>query len=110
MAERFVVIRGDGVTYRHGHRAPIDHAEPIALDPSREHARDVARAFLAGLSGEDAKLRAGWLAIRWLEVTDGAPSAWVGPAWLVSFDRFDDGSEPVVEVTGEDTEVWPLPE
>jgi hypothetical protein len=102
----YVVISGDGVTYRSGTRAALDEVAAHDEPPSREEAALLAQAFLASLEGDDRQLRAGWLALRWLQDVEGAPS-WAGPGYLFSFDTPE--GDYSLRFTGEDSEDWPLP-
>lgn len=73
----------DGVTYTTGHREPV--VRLVELEPGAAATADVARAALertlGALDGLDARLRAGFGAVRLFE---GA--AWLGPAHLFSFE------------------------
>lgn len=104
-SERWVVIRGDGVTYRHGTRAPLQHAEPVEVEGGPEVAGQVARLFLEAREGDDLMLVSGWLAVRWFS---SSPPTWEGPAYLFEWQAPSDGALSV-EAAGSDPEAWPFP-
>lgn len=102
---RLVYLTLDGVTYRHGHRDALQSCLQTDAGPDPEAARALAEAALASLDGEDLKLRAGWLGLRWLTPSE---DAWEGPGYLFSFDSSEPGAF-TLEPSGEDPEPWDLP-
>jgi len=104
----FVAITVDGVDYLAGHREELAELLPSDRAPSAEAARAHLTAYLAGLEGRPARMRAGWAAVRWAAGDDPDALAWRGPAYLFSFEA------PVVgqfalTFTGEDPSEWPPP-
>lgn len=106
---RIVAILLDGVDYLTGHREEEVHWVESDADPELEAARALLAGFLAReLTGIRKRLRAGWAAVRWLEV-EGTTAAWRGPAWLFALEAKTAGEFELQQV-GEDPSEWDVPE
>jgi hypothetical protein len=106
---RFAHVMLDGVTYVAARHEPV--VQLVAVDdgtpPSATVAEDALRATLAQLGGIEARLRAGFAAVRLVD-QDRASGAWVGPAHLFSFEAPVAGAFDV-PYAGEDGSDWPAP-
>ena len=102
---RLVYLTLDGVTYRYGHRDALQSCVQTDAGPGPAEALALAEASLGSLDGEDLKLRAGWLGLRWLTSSE---DDWDGPGYLFSFDSSEPGVY-TLEPSGEDSEPWELP-
>lgn len=98
----------DGVDYLSGHREELVHWASAEAPPAGEVARAHLEGFLRDeLRGIKKRLRAGWAAVRWLRVADGA-AAWEGPAFLFALEAPEAGTFQV-EPVGEDPAPWDPP-
>lgn len=112
---RFAQVMLDGVTYVAARHEPVVELVPLgdADEPSARVAEEALRATLARLGGVEARLRAGFAAVRVLDLEPdwvaGAPqSAWIGPAHLFAFEARVAGAFEVT-YAGEDGSDWPPP-
>lgn len=105
---QIVAILLDGVDYLTGHREEEVHwVETDVAEPGAAAARELLARFLADeLTGIRKRLRAGWAAVRWLELQ---PTAWRGPAWLFALEAKTAGEFELQQV-GEDPSEWDPPE
>lgn len=99
----------DGVDYLSGHREELVHWAAAPGEAEAGRARAHLERFLADeLSGIKRRLRAGWAAVRWLEVQDGV-AAWRGPSYLFALEARTAGTFQV-EAVGEDPSPWEAPD
>jgi hypothetical protein len=124
---RFAQVMLDGVTYVAARHEPVVELVELAAadEPSARVAEEALRATLARLGGVEARLRAGFAAVRVLDhepdQASGAPecapqsapkcapkSAWIGPAHLFAFEARVAGAFEVT-YAGEDGSDWPPP-
>lgn len=116
---RFAQVMLDGVTYVAARHEPV--VELVELDatdgPSSRLAEELLRATLSRLGGVEARLRAGFAAVRVFDhepdQVAGAPEsapqcAWIGPAHLFAFEARVAGAFEVT-YAGEDGSDWPPP-
>ncbi len=106
-----VAVLLDGVTYLHGHRDPVHTVTESQDDPGPAAAERALRETIARLEGAHARLRAGFAAVRWCRLPRepeggaregaGDAGAWVGPAYLFSFEARVAGTFEVA-LAGED--------
>ncbi|MCA8922365.1 MAG: hypothetical protein KDD82_11185 [Planctomycetes bacterium] len=102
---RRVCVILDGVDYLHGPRPPILAEVELAGDADAATARAGLERVLSQQTGRDARLRAGWSAVRVVSL-DGA--SWDGPAFLFSLDAPEVG-DVRIEAAGEDPSPWDPP-
>lgn len=108
---RFAQVMLDGVTYVAARHEPV--VELVSLErttePSPRAAEDALRATLLGLGGVEARLRAGFSAVRVFDQEqEGAVGRWIGPAYLFAFEARVAGAFEVT-YAGEDGSEWPAP-
>ncbi len=100
----------DGVTYLAAPHEPVVELieAPSGAEPTPELARAAVEQVLASLTGVEVRLRAGFAAVRALEVAAGGGGAWRGPAHLFSFEARTAGAFELT-YAGEDPSDWPAP-